>query len=227
MNKIIYAIKVTELLSSGLRILNVKIGQTSDINSTLRQYKRGNPEVKQLDLWEPNPLMKNIFELERGIHKLAEKYAYSRKGETFIFLQENYEKFTENVNLLLKNITGKFPNRMKLRRKEYKSDYTGKRPVLIKFCKREYKVDTWREVLCKIAEEIYKDKRDLTPALQIKGKKRVYFSKNSKDLVDPQRIQGTSYFCEAHFNANHIVQNIKKLLDIFGYKKDDLEIVVK
>jgi len=38
------------------------------------------------------------------VHKIAEKYAYERKGETFIFLQESYTDFEENVNLLLKNI---------------------------------------------------------------------------------------------------------------------------
>ena len=105
MSKIVYAIKTTELSYSGLRVLNVKIGQTSDVTSTLRQYRRSNPEVEVLDLWELNASIGNPFECERGVHKLAEKYAYSRKGETFVFLQESYQDFAENTNLLLKNIT--------------------------------------------------------------------------------------------------------------------------
>jgi hypothetical protein len=227
MNKIIYAVKVIDLSYSGLQIIDVKIGQTSDINSTLRQYRRSNPNAEILDLWETNHSLKNSYECERGIHILAERYAYERKKETFIFLQESYQKFAENVNLLLKNVTDKINRKTNTQRKEFKIDYTGKKPELIRFRGKEYKVNTWREILCKIAEEIYKDKNDLTPVLKIRGKKRIYFSKNSKDLVDPQEIKGTSYFCEGNLNANNIVKIIKTLLNIFGYDIHDLEIIYK
>ena len=54
MNKMIYAIKITDLVASGLKIMSVKIGQTSDVNSVLRQYRRSNPTAEVLDLWEIN-----------------------------------------------------------------------------------------------------------------------------------------------------------------------------
>ncbi|MEO0050321.1 MAG: hypothetical protein ABIK42_04185, partial [candidate division WOR-3 bacterium] len=64
MNKIIYAIKVADLATSGLQVLNVKIGQTTDVNSTLRQYKRSNPKAEILDLWETNPTLRSPYECE-------------------------------------------------------------------------------------------------------------------------------------------------------------------
>ena len=226
MNKIIYAIRIGRLSYGGLQVLDIKIGQTTNIESTLRQYRRSNPDAEILDLWELNP-SKNSWECEQGVHKIAENYAYERKKEKFIFLQESYQDFAENVNLLLKNITDK-TERKRVKRKGVKEvDYIGKKPELIKFRRKKYKVNTWREILCKIAEEVYKDKKDLTPALKIKGRKRIYFSKNSKELVDPQEIKGTPYFCEGNLNANHIVKIVKTLLSIFGYNEQDLEIVYR
>lgn len=229
MNKIIYAIEIANLYYGGLRILNVKIGQTSDIKSTLRQYRRSNPEVKLLDLWEINPLIEDPYKCEKGIHKLAERYAYDRKGEKFIFLQDNYQEFTENVSLLLRHKTDNIERGRKIKRSRKRKvkgiDYTKKKPMLVKFRGKEHEANTWREIICKISEEIYKDKKDLTPALKIKGRERIYFSKNSRDLVDPQKIKGTPYFCEGNLNANHIVRIVRMLLDIFGYNQQDLEII--
>lgn len=103
-NEIIYAIKIANLSYSGLKILDVKIGKTTNINSTLAQYKRGNRNAEILNLWELNQ-SKTLSECEKGIHEIAEKYAYEREGEKFIFLQESYKRFAENVGLLLKNIS--------------------------------------------------------------------------------------------------------------------------
>jgi len=228
MNKIIYAIKIADLSYSGLRILDIKIGQTTNIDSTLRQYKRSNPAADILDLWELNP-SKNPQECERGVHKVAEKYAYERKKEKFIFLQENYQEFAENVNLLLKNVTDKSRRKSKVKGKDFKGvgGYIGKKPEIIKFRGKEYKVNTWREILCIVVAEIYKDKKDFTPALKIRGRRRIYFSKNSKELVDPQEVKGAPYFCEGNLSANHIVKIIKSLLNIFGYNEQDLDIVCR
>jgi len=223
----IYAIKVSELLSSGLRILNVKIGQTSDIKSTLRQYKRSNPEVEVLGLWESNS---EPFKCEKGVHKFAEKYAYQRERENFTFLQESYKDFAENLSLLLKEITDKDNKVLKNKKKRIKtqnSGYTNKKPILMKFNGKEYKVDTWREVLGKVVEEIYKEKKDLTPILAIKGKKRIYFSENRKNLVSPQKINGSPYFYEGNLSANHIMKIINILLNTFDYDSKDLEIFCK
>lgn len=226
MVKLIYAIKISELVTSGLRVINVKIGQTSDINSRLRQIGIGNPGAEILDLWEVNTSI-NPTDCEKGIQMLAEKYAYKREKETFIFLQDAYNDFRDNVNMLLKNMTDTIEKKHKEKKRNQRDDYTGEKPELIKFCGKEYKVSTWREVLCKVAEEIYKEKKDFSPALKIKGRERIYFSKNKRNLVDPQEIKGSPYFCEGNLSANQIVKIVKTLLNKFGYKPDDLEIISK
>jgi len=215
MNKIIYAIKVTDSAYSKLKIIDVKIGQTTDINSILPQYRRSNPSADILDLWEINPSLNSSYECEKGVHKVAEKYAYDQKKKKFIFLQESYQEFGENVNLLLKNVTDKNKRESKVKKRDFKIGYRGKKPELIKFCGKEYKINTRRGILCRITEEIYKDKKDFAPALKIKGRKRIYFSKNSGELIDPQEIKGTSYFCEGNLNANHIVKNCSKSFKYF------------
>lgn len=228
MNKIIYAIKIADLSFSGLKVLHVKIGQTSNVKRTLAQYRRGNPGVETLDLWKPNPL-KPVSKCEKGVHEIAKRYAYEWKGEKFIFLQEGYKEFSENLNLLLENI----PRDKIGRRKETgekgqkKVDYTGEKPALIKFRGKTYKVNSWREILGTVAEQIYKDRKDLTPALKIKGRKNVYFSKNAGDLRAPQEIGGTPYFFEGNINANLTMRIVKRLLRTFGYKESDFEIHCK
>lgn len=225
MNQIIYAIKIAELSYSGLKILNIKIGRTTNPKATLQQYKRTSHEAQILDLWESNP-DKSLAECENGIHKIAEKYAYERKGETFIFLQGSYKEFSENVNLILKNVSPEVEKiKKKFARKTSKiPDYTGKEPELIKFQNKSYKVNTWRDVLHIIAKQIYQEQKDFAIILNIKGTRRNYFSKNSKDLVDPQKINGTPYFFEGNLSTNQIIRVIQKLLNTFGYKLSDFVI---
>jgi hypothetical protein len=112
MSEVIYAIKVASVASSGLRIMHVKIGKTKNIKQTIRGYRRSNPEGKLLNLWVPNG---PTFTCERGVHKLASKYAYQQNSEKFIFLQDKYKEFAENINLLLKSTT---ESKLKIRPKK-------------------------------------------------------------------------------------------------------------
>jgi len=226
MDNIIYAIKMTELMYGGLKILDIKIGKTANVKSTLSQYKRSSRQAEILDLWKSN-LSKSLSECENGTHKIAEKYAYKREGEKFIFLQESYKDFSESINLLLKNVPKKkiFQRKEVKKQKQKKDNYTGSKPRLIKFQGKEYKVNTWREALHVIAKQIYRNKEDFSLALKIRGKKRNYFSKDSKSLIDSQKIEGTPYFFEAKISANLVVKIINKLLSTFGYKESDLQII--
>lgn len=226
MSKIIYAIKIADLSFSGLKVLHVKIGQTSNIKRTLAQYRRGNPGVEILDLWQPN-LLKTVSESEKGIHEIAKKYAYEREGEKFIFLQESYKEFAENVNLLLSNVPESEVGRKTKTRVKKGGNYTGKKSESIKFQYNPYEVNSWREVLGTVAEQIYEDRKDFTLALKIKGRKRVYFSKNARDLRALQKVKGTPYFFEGNVNANRTMKIVDRLLEIFGYDESDLEIIYR
>ncbi|WP_241154839.1 hypothetical protein [Halorubrum sp. CSM-61] len=84
--------------------MDVKIGKSTDIDNTLRQYSRLNRDIELLDMWTPNP-DKNLSTTERGVHAVAEKYAYDKQSEKFVFLQDAYQEFAETVNMLLRDVS--------------------------------------------------------------------------------------------------------------------------
>lgn len=229
MLNIIYAIKVGDLSYGNLRVLDVKIGRTKDLKSTLSQYRRSNRMVEVLDLWQPNS-SKRISKCERGTHKIAEKYAYQRKREKFIFLQESYKDFSENMNLIFKNIVSDFKRKrgsIKSFTRESKECYTGKKPKTLIFKGNNFSVKTWREVLSIIARELYKREDNFKPALGIKGSKRNYFTKYKDKLKDPQKIEESPYYFESNINAKRTMIIVQNLLSVFNYNENDFEIYYK
>ena len=184
MNNIIYAIEITNLSYSGLKILNVKIGKTTNLKATLRQYRRTSPEAQILNLWESN-FHKSLSECEKGVHKIAEKYAYERKGETFIFLQESYTDFEENVNLLLKNI----PQEKVLSRKGQKEYKEG-----TKYNESDHLVNALKEKLKEnkaLYDQIKKRILNLGDNIKVESKKH-YISFISNTIfadIHPQKSQ--------------------------------------
>lgn len=102
--QIVYAIRIARVESSGLKIMHVKIGITKNLDTTIQSYSRGNPETVLLNLWQTNPNL-SANSCENGVHKLASKYAYSRDREKFIFLQDTYLDFADNVHSLLLQTT--------------------------------------------------------------------------------------------------------------------------
>lgn len=95
-----YAVRVERLSYAGLEILKVKIGRTNNIERRIGQYKTTHADVEILDVWSPNPEL-DIQDCERGVHKLAQQYAYEQDGELFTFLQDSYEEFSDNTKDLL------------------------------------------------------------------------------------------------------------------------------
>lgn len=234
MSDVIYAVRIGRLTYSGLSVWDVKIGKTKNIDSTIAQYRRSHRDLQLLDLWQPNNEL-SISDCEKGVHELAEKYAYQRDNEKFIFLQNEYEAFSKNVSLLLKKTStdrtkkGKMRKERKVAQKP-KIEYTGSKPKLVTFNKKSYRVNTWREVLMVVAKQIYLEKNDFNKVLTIKGRKRLYFSKNCKkkqkggELINPIRILGTPYCFEGNESANSIVKITHKLIETFGYNSSDLKV---
>ena len=104
MREVVYAIRISHLEYSGLKIMDIKIGKSTDIDNTLRQYSWGNRDIELLDMWTPNP-DKNLSTTERGVHAVAERYAYDKQSEKFVFLQGAYQEFAETVNMLLRDVS--------------------------------------------------------------------------------------------------------------------------
>ena len=233
MTEVVYAIKTGELNYSGLTVLDVKIGRTTDIDRTLTQYRRGNRTIELLDLWSPNKAL-GLSTCESGVHDVAEKYAYERKSENFVFLQDEYGKFSENISCLLLSTTKEDLEKKgeeEIQTEETKiktiDDYTGKKPQFILLGEDTFKVSTWREGLEKLSEKIYSEVDDFSPALDISGRSRNYFSRDEQELNRPQSILDSGYYFEGNLSSKQTVSVCKKLVNKFGYEEDDLEIHVK
>lgn len=227
--EVIYAIQVESLSSSGLKMLDVKVGKTTNLKSTLSQYERSHREVKTMDLWKPNEGM-TLSKCERGVQNIAEQYAYERKGEVFVFLQDSYKEFSDSVSQLLVP-TAEIRARSKEPKEKSKGkleSYTGKTPKLIKFRGKEFEVDTWREMVKILAREISEKTEDFSRVVEIRGRENDYFSKNKKVLVAPKKIPGTSYYFEGNMNADRLNSIANRLLEKFGYDREsEFEVVLE
>lgn len=237
-NKIIYAVKTYAVSAEDLTIKEVKLGRTSNIKSTMVQYNRSHRDPEILDLWKANENLK-VSKCEKGVLKLAEKYAHERRGETFRFLQDGYVKFSNNVDLLLLPVSieelTKDDKEKESDKKEpetknnkYKENYLCKKPEYFVLNKKEIKVNSWRNLLSKVAKIIEKENNSFEKALKIKGRTRNYFSKSPNNLHTPREIPNTNYFFEGNLNAEQIVNIIKKFLEKYGYNfKEDFELELR
>ncbi|WP_049986564.1 hypothetical protein [Halobellus rufus] len=226
MNEVVYAIKISHLEYSGLKIMDVKIGKSTNIDNTIRQYSRGNRDIELLDMWTPNP-DKNLSTAERGVHEVAEKYAYDKQSEKFVFLQGAYQEFTETINKLLKNADREdISEKPESKRSAEVDDYTGMNPSVLKIFGETYDVETWAETLSKAVTEILREVDDHDPIRNIKGRKRSYFVEEGQqsDLVKPRKIPDTGLYLETNFSANDCVRIIERAMDTYGYDRTELEI---
>ncbi|WP_123621090.1 hypothetical protein [Halorubrum sp. CSM-61] len=226
MSEVVYAIRISHLEYSGLKIMDIKIGKSTNIDNTLRQYSRGNRDIELLDMWTPNP-DKNLSTAERGVHEVAEKYAYDKQSEKFVFLQGAYQDFAETINKLLQNTT-----REDLAEEPASSDstaiddYTGTTPSVLKLFGESYDVDTWADTLTTAVTQILRDADDHEPITEIEGRKRRYFVEEGQqsELVKPRRIPDTDLYLETNFSANTVVRVIEQVMAKYGYDRAELEI---
>ena len=226
MSDVVYAIKISNMEYSGLKILDVKIGKSSDIENTLSQYSRGVRDPELLDMWKPNP-EKNLSTAERGVQEIAEKYAYDKQSEKFVFLQDGYQQFAETINKVLLNT-----DRAELEAKEddedttESQDYTGTTPAIIQVLGNTHEVKNWTDTLQTGITQILSEVEDQEKVTEIRGRERSYFVKegNQSDLVAPKPISDTGLYVESNFSANDVNRILEKVLDKYGYGEQELEI---
>lgn len=227
MTDVVYAIKISNLEYSGLKIMDVKIGKSTNIDNTLSQYSRGNRNIELLDMWVPNP-QKNLSTAEIGVHEIAEKYAYDKQSEKFVFLQRGYKEFSETVNKVLLNQskTDLEDKEEKTSKEQHSSDYTGKTPAIIMILGETIKVNNWTQTLRKGVAKVLSEEEDFDKITEIQGRSRDYFVKEGRqsDLVAPKKISDTDVYVESNFSANDVDRVLKKVLDRFGYDEKVLEI---
>lgn len=101
--------------------------------------------------------------------------------------------------------------------------YSGKSIKAIAFRGDRHPVRSWKEMLLTIANLMFSyHKEQFDKVLELRGRKKPYFTKNPKELRAPERIDHTDIYIETNFNANMIVKLSQKLLALFGHKEDEL-----
>ena len=226
MREVVYAIRISHLEYSGLKIMDIKIGKSTDIDNTLRQYSRGNRDIELLDMWTPNP-DKTLSTAERGVHAVAERYAYDKQSEKFVFLQGAYQEFAETVNMLLQNVSrddlaaASAPSES-----DDVDDYTGTTPSVIKILGETHDVDSWADALTMAVATILRDVEDHERIKEVSGRKRIYFVEEGQqsELVKPRQIPGTNLCLETNFSANDCVRKIEQVMAKYGYDRAELEV---
>ncbi|VTT86099.1 Prophage Lp2 protein 6 [Halorubrum sp. DM2] len=222
----VYAIRISHLEYSGLKIMDIKIGKSTNIDNTLSQYSRGNRDIELLDMWRPNP-DKTLSTAERGVHDVAERYAYDKQSEKFVFLQGAYQDFAETMNKLLQNASRQdLADESTSRRSSKADDYTGTTPSVLKIFGETYDVDTWSDTLATAVTEILRDVEDHERVLEIRGRKRTYFAKEGQqsEFIRPRKIPDTGLYLETSFSANDCVRRIEQVMAKYGYDRAELEI---
>lgn len=101
--------------------------------------------------------------------------------------------------------------------------YTGKKIRSFTFKGEEYVVNSWKEMLLKICEIMHEyHHHEFRKVLNLIGSKRPYFTTNPKELRDPTQIDKTDIYVETNLSANAAVKLSKEIINLFGYKEDDL-----
>jgi hypothetical protein len=235
-DQIIYSVRVAEISYGGLKIMHVKIGKTNNIELTLRGYSRSNMEAVLLNLWTANPEL-DPTTCEKGVHKIAQKYAYKRESEKFIFLQDSYNGFEENVNLLLKQITNdstkneksktaRIVKQEKIKVQRQISSQTG-----YTYNKQKYNARNARDVMINIFKTFANEDNTFLEkfaSLPEHGKKRRYLSKSKYDLYPNRRdlVDNQSYTIEflpgwwlgLNYNKTSIEKIIMMACEVRGVK---------
>lgn len=107
-------------------------------------------------------------------------------------------------------------------------DYTSKKPSSLWFKEITYDVNSWAQFLLELCNIIKTEHRDrFDNVLELKGRKRLYFTRNENQLTKPKRIPSTDIFIETNLSARNIAVVCGCLLDRFGCRKEDLRVKLR
>ena len=96
-----------------------------------------------------------------------------------------------------------------------------------RFLGSQHSARLWKDLLTSVAKimlELHESEFD--KVLALRGTKRQYFSRNQNELREPVKIGDSSIYAETHFSARMIVERSRKLIALFGYAPEELEIEV-
>lgn len=109
------------------------------------------------------------------------------------------------------------------------SSFTNQIPSELCIYDNKFKVNNWRELYIQVCNYLI----DLNASLfisaseKLKGKKRVYFSKNKEYIFRSCLLKKVNLYAELNFSANDIIKNIRKLLKEFNINEANILICVE
>ena len=230
MTEVIYSIELDTLDTTGLTMVKVKIGKTSNLESRLNNYQTGmlgEPEV--LDVWYPNPNV-GLSSVENGILDIAQQYSYNRNGEAFVFLQNGYQEFSETVDKLLEATT-----REEIRdaspdeRETTTDDYTGEVPAFVRLDGETYEVSSWTECVVTVAEWVLSQAESEEPLKQVSGRSRDYIVEEGEESqhISPKQINNSELYIETNLSANNVMQVSQKMLRAYDYDLAEFDVLTE
>jgi hypothetical protein len=104
-----------------------------------------------------------------------------------------------------------------------KVSYTGKKVSSFSFRGSHYEVRAWKELLLGLCGILRAARpTEFERILELKGRKRPYFTRDASELRVPERFQNTNVFVETNLSSDQIVKICFAALDLFGYSRNDL-----
>lgn len=124
-------------------------------------------------------------------------------------------------------IEGKSVVKVNVRRTAHISgeSYIGKSVTAFTLRNVRYEVRYWIDVLTKVTQLMYNlHTSNFNEVLQLRGRKRPYYTKNANELRNPQRIEGSDIFMETNLSSRSIVGICRNMITLFGYSEKELTI---
>ena len=85
---------------------------------------------------------------------------------------------------------------------------------------------SWKDVWLGVAGVLYtRHAANFDHAMQLRGATRQYIARSEEELFRARRIGTSPYFAEINFSAGDSERHARSLLELFGYKGDDLEVL--
>lgn len=113
-------------------------------------------------------------------------------------------------------------------KKSAKIDFSHKQIKSFVFLNKKYSPESWKDMLIKFCDIMYKlHSKEFYKSLTLRSTNQRYFSKNKNEFFgnSPVQINETEYWIMTNLNANQIVKLIYKMMDLFGHKIKDLDII--
>lgn len=107
-------------------------------------------------------------------------------------------------------------------------NYSHKSIRSFRFKEKTCHVNKWKNLLLELCSILHKIQgEEFSKVLRLRGRKRLYFSKNPRDLFTAEKIPGTDIYAEVNLSANSVVKMCRDLIGLFGYSVSDFSIEIK